>query len=159
MCLDCIKEPLIDRGDTTLESGCYLLNLNPCNSCGVKQPPLSKFPDTTTASIHSEESTEIEEIEFRHLCPSNSCQHVIADHYYKFEVDDEKQTYLMSCALCGKGSKTIFHNGDNLVDNFESEEKLKERKKKTSVIDLFSGLQSQLEIVQADETNDETSWD
>lgn len=35
------------------------------------------------------------------------CNHEISEHYYSFKVEGMKQTYMMDCVLCGRGSYEV----------------------------------------------------
>jgi hypothetical protein len=64
-----------------------------------------------------------EEIEFDHVC--GSCGHVICNHFYQFEVNEEKevQEYLMECFLCGRGASTVSTSSNTYNSNNNSESK------------------------------------
>jgi hypothetical protein len=51
-----------------------------------------------------EEDVISETITYNHVCV---CGHVIAEHYYNYEVDSVSQEYTMECFLCGKGGQSL----------------------------------------------------
>lgn len=111
MCLRCVREGLPDRGQTCLDEGTYLANWNGCGACGSRQPPRSveRNVDVTEEEEEEEEEREScfeEETTFKHVCVE--CEHVVCEHYHKFEVvGSSRQEYHMECVLCGKGTDTI----------------------------------------------------
>ncbi|XP_074655955.1 protein Churchill-like [Tubulanus polymorphus] len=91
MCNECVKEQYPNRENICIESGSYRLNYAGCADCQSKEIK-------TTNLIKEEEDNE-ETIKYEHTCAD--CNHVIANHEYTFEVDDDFQHYTMMCELCG----------------------------------------------------------
>lgn len=112
MCKKCIvSENPPDRGRTCLDAGAYILNLGACGNCGARGslPKSVEVSRTVNTDTDDEgESEEVEEVTFQHVC--TVCEHVIAEHYYRFTVDSHSQRYLMDCRLCGRGADEIFLN-------------------------------------------------
>ena len=98
MCLNCLVEARPARGTCTLDDGAFVLNFRSCNSCGRRDQPRATRREET---ISSEDDTEIEEIEYQHVCP---CGHVISNHYYRESAGENFVRYLMDCSLCGYGA-------------------------------------------------------
>lgn len=108
MCIQCIKEPLLDRQTLALDTGSYVVNLRECFKCGVKKFPKNKNKKVENFIDEEEEIlTEIEEVEFEHHCGNDGCDHIIAPHYYKETTTENGQERFMECVLCGRGSKVI----------------------------------------------------
>ncbi|XP_019642696.1 PREDICTED: protein Churchill-like [Branchiostoma belcheri] len=85
-------------GHTCLESGSYLMNFASCAHCNKKE----------LIKIHNKEEREEEQeqvITYQHLC--QNCDHVIAEHEYRFCVEEGYQEYQMTCLLCGSGEDSI----------------------------------------------------
>ena len=103
MCKHCIKKQFPDRADTCLDTGHYLVNCNVCHECKQR----GNLTIAQKVIQEEEEDTDYEETTtYNHVC--NSCNHVVAEHYYQFTISVDNngvtfQNYIMACALCGKG--------------------------------------------------------
>ncbi|XP_019642754.1 PREDICTED: protein Churchill-like isoform X1 [Branchiostoma belcheri] len=94
MCQNCVNNVFPDRGHTCLESGSYLMNFASCAQCNKKE----------LIKIHNKEEREEEQeqvITYQHLC--QNCDHVIAEHEYRFCVEEGYQEYQMTV------SYSMFH--------------------------------------------------
>ena len=95
MCLDCVIDSEVDRGNIVCEDGAYFLNLKPCAACGKRGMPKNINRKATEKEDGSEKA------EYDHVC--QFCGHVIATHHYEMKIDEEMgvQLYTMNCLLCG----------------------------------------------------------
>ena len=77
-----------------MDTGAYVLNFKGCTACGQRDFPKSVDVETTEQSDHESGADEIEEeVTFKHQC--KHCEHVIAEHYYSFAVEDSRQNFIM----------------------------------------------------------------
>lgn len=156
MCKLCLREPFPERGRTVLESGFYLVNFMSCAQCGQRSQSLFQGREATPQVEEDDDAYE-ETIEFDHKC--DSCQHVIAPHYYQFKVitgESEAQEYLMSCSLCGKGEdSTLVHAR---LDKSSTVVVLKHAEPE-SMSKVFAGLQLNLAATAAQDDGSEGEWD
>ncbi|ELT95755.1 hypothetical protein CAPTEDRAFT_113391 [Capitella teleta] len=95
MCNGCVKEEFPDRDSMCLEEGAYFLNFKFCSQCHKKDDVL------VISNRIREEIGDVESINYQHVC--QNCDHIIAEHEYKFEVEAGFQHYEMNCMLCGFG--------------------------------------------------------
>lgn len=104
MCLECLLEHRPDRGRTCLEEGVYMINFKGCKKCGeVVELKNKKVEATEEEEVEDGEFTE--ELTFDHVC--GKCGHVVAQHFYQFQVTPTKQEFMMECMLCGRGIDEI----------------------------------------------------
>lgn len=109
MCQKCLHEAFPKRHRTALDSGAYILNYASCAKCGngASGQGLSCL-NSVGRKVEEDENEEDDEYEetvtYQHCCAQ--CGHVVAEHYYRFNVSDEMQDYLMECSLCGKGASS-----------------------------------------------------
>lgn len=99
MCRECVKQILPSRGNVCIESGSYLLNFKGCVVCGAKEAL------NITDHNKQEDDNGEEQITYKHVC--SSCDHVIAEHEYTFQVEGDYQEYMMTCLLCGSAEDTV----------------------------------------------------
>ncbi|KAF0023659.1 hypothetical protein F2P81_024289 [Scophthalmus maximus] len=88
----------LERGNTCLENGSYLMNYLCCASCHQRD-----FVLISNKATEDDDGEEI--VTYDHVC--KNCDHVVARHEYTFSVVDEYQEYTMLCMLCGKAEDSI----------------------------------------------------
>jgi len=106
MCKECWLETRPERGTTCLDKGSYVINFKGCHACG-KRDFIAEEGRVEEEEDDEEDGCYEETITYNHAC--KHCAHVIcAEHYYKFEVGaDGTQSFLMECALCGRGADHV----------------------------------------------------
>lgn len=98
MCRKCLLELRPDRGSTCLDTGVFVLNFGGCAECGKRDFPKAADEESTAQSDEDggeedgDDSYE-EEVTYKHKC--KHCEHLIAEHYYSFTVDDGRQNFIM----------------------------------------------------------------
>ncbi|XP_064622816.1 protein Churchill-like [Lineus longissimus] len=95
MCSECVKEEFPNRDNICLENGSYIMNFAGCSQCKKKEPI------AVENRVKDEHEDGTESVTYQHVC--SSCQHVIANHDFTFDIDEEYQNYSMMCLLCGRG--------------------------------------------------------
>jgi hypothetical protein len=169
MCIDCVLSVRPDRGSTCLETGQYLLNYKCCHKCG-KRGALQATNTGGAEEDNSDDGSYEETVTFDHTC--KDCGHVICEHFYKFEVQGNRQDYMMDCVLCGKATHTTLIDvsddeasaaggaeGDPSVNVdtgniFEPPRGLSEA--------VTTGLSAQIKVTEAppaDADSDDNDWD
>ena len=103
---ECWLESRPERGTTCLDKGSYVINFKGCHACG-KRDFIAEEGRVEDEDDDEEDGCYEEIITYNHVC--KHCAHVIcAEHYYKFEVSaDGTQSFLMECALCGRGADHV----------------------------------------------------
>ncbi|ORX57878.1 churchill-like protein [Piromyces finnis] len=100
MCQECVIEVSPDRGNITVESGFYPLNMKKCKNCQTFSTPKT----TDYVNDETEDSTSIT-ITYNHTC--SKCNHLIASHEYTYQLNDGYHEYTMNCDLCGMGEANV----------------------------------------------------
>lgn len=104
MCIKCVKEPRPERHRSCLEQGSYLVNFSKCAVCSKKGFITIKDFVEENEDDETDGSSE-QVITYNHHC--SSCDHLIADHYYRYNDDEKTQDSLMECVLCGRGADVV----------------------------------------------------
>uniref|UniRef100_A0A7S3PM56 Protein Churchill n=1 Tax=Aplanochytrium stocchinoi TaxID=215587 RepID=A0A7S3PM56_9STRA len=122
MCKNCVLEAFPDRGTTVLDSGNYFVNLSVCVACGTKSIPSQIDLKVEKEDIDGgednddefETETDVEITTYQHQCGKDGCDHIIAEHFHRFHVEQGRQEYFMECLLCGRGCDSqLVHHDDN----------------------------------------------
>ena len=95
------------------------------------------------------EWNENEEIQFDHVC---KCGHVVAHHFYSFEVDEDRklQEFMMDCLLCGKGARSNYFANTECSGAVQNSGVEKVQIEKVVGISLASTIDSMLEHFEKD---------
>ncbi|ETO28959.1 hypothetical protein RFI_08166 [Reticulomyxa filosa] len=144
MCKECVTDPYPDRESMCCDDGTYFLNYKHCKNCQKKT--LIKNVDRK----EDEESDGEETVVYQHSC--SGCGHVIAEHYYRYELNNEEKlhNYLMECLLCGRGKNE--QHVDIKYPDYISSQLTKEQLKDPSVSNADSAKTIPLDLSSLSKT-------
>ncbi len=105
MCQKCVIVIRPDQNRVCRDDGSFILNYKKCFKCNKRSFIHNTIPKKEV--IFDDDNHELYEeiITYYHQC--KECNHVICEHYYRFELAEAVQEYLMECFLCGRGSDII----------------------------------------------------
>lgn len=92
MCENCVKDEYPDRESMCLESGAYMQNFSGCSACKATGDVV-RSTHMSDEEIHGQQI-----ITYKHTC--SQCSHIIAEHEYRFHVEDGFQVRYMLCISC-----------------------------------------------------------
>ena len=99
----CIIELRPERNRVCQDDGSFLLNYKGCAKCHKRK--WIKNINYKKEIIDDDDDDYQEIITYDHSC--SECNFIICEHYYRFQISDIAQEYLMECLLCGRGVDCI----------------------------------------------------
>jgi hypothetical protein len=81
-----------DRGSCCLDTGVYVINFKECAECGKRDFPVP-IDKERVEPLDSDEENQEEEVTFKHKC--KHCDHIIAEHYYSFNIEENRENFIM----------------------------------------------------------------